>query len=487
MDQSRAISPGWTIGGLDRSDARPLFQQMQARIRDAIVKGVLVPGERLPSSRALASQLGVARGTVESVYSQLVGEGFLVRWGAAGTRVNPQLQAVDLGHLQREKVPAEQASRRATGSGLAEGVRPLSIGVPALDIFPRKLWSRLMAREARHLVSGDMAYPDERGALELREQLASYLAVARGILCRPDQILITAGFLGAMGLMLRSLLQPGDPVWIEEPGYFRVGQALDLVGAKPVPVTVDEDGLCVEAAIDCCPEARMAIVTPANQAPLGASLSLARRLELLDWSRQTGAWIIEDDYDSEFRYAGKPLAALKSLDRDERVFYVGTFSKVLFPRLRLGYLVVPEPWVERLRWAARLTAPASGLVEQRSVATFMAEGHFGRHIRRMRQAYAHRRSALIEALQRYTAEELDVQVPEGGMQIVGWLKSPIDESALGACLREQDLGAESLRRWVRGNPRSQALLLGFVTVPVEQAEAVAQRLAVALKRARAAS
>lgn len=483
MDHFTMRSTHWAIDALDRSDTRPLFQQLQSRVRDAVVRGVLAPGERLPSSRALASQLGIARGTVESVYSQLVGEGYLVRWGAAGTRVNPQLEAVDLQHLRSPAARTGGPVREKTASGQGEGIRPLTIGVPALDLFPRKRWSRIVAREARQMAVGDMAYPDERGAPVLREQLASYLAVARGIVCRPEQILITAGFLGAMGVMFRTLLRPGDPVWIEDPGYFRVGQALEMLGTRPVPIPVDDEGLCVDVGVERCPQARLAMVTPANQAPLGGSLSLARRLELLDWARQADAWIVEDDYDSEFRYAGKPLAALKSLDRDERVFYVGTFSKVLFPRLRLGYLVVPEPWVERLRWAARLTAPASGLVEQRAVAAFMAEGHFGRHIRRMRQAYARRRQALHQALSRHTSDWLNLQVPDGGMQIIGWLKTPLDEARLRAGIREQGLGAEPLKRWLRDNRCPQALLLSFVTVPEAQADDVAQRLAIALSQA----
>lgn len=479
-------STQWTLNALDRSDTRPLFQQLQSRVRDAVVRGVLVPGERLPSSRALASQLGIARGTVEAVYSQLVGEGYLVRWGAAGTRVNPQLETIDLEHLRLPAAGDDRPVREKADAGRCEVIPPLAIGVPALDLFPRKLWSRIVTREARQLAVGDMAYPDERGAPVLREQLASYLAVARGIVCRPEQILITSGFLGAMGVIFRALLQSGDKVWIEDPGYFRVGQALEMLGAQPIPIPVDEEGLRVDIGLERCPQARLAMVTPANQAPLGGSLSLARRLELLDWARQADAWIVEDDYDSEFRYAGKPLAALKSLDRDERVFYVGTFSKVLFPRLRLGYMVVPEPWVKRLRWAARIMAPASGLVEQRAVATLMAEGHFGRHIRRMRQAYARRRQALHQALSHRTSDWLTLQVPDGGMQIIGWLKAPLDEERLKAGMVQQGLGAESLRRWLRGNPCPQALLLSFVTVPEDQADDVARRLAAALVQAEAA-
>ena len=236
-------------------------------------------------------------------------------------------------------------------------------------------------------------YPDPSGLLPLREAIAAYLGVSRGILCTPDQVLVTAGFQGALALVARVLLRTGDPVWVEDPGYHLARQALEAAGATLVPVRVDRDGMRVAAGVVAAPRARLAVVTPTHQSPLGVALSLPRRLALLAWAAEAGAWVLEDDYDSEFRYTGHPLPALKSLDRGGRVLYAGSFSKVLFPALRLGYLVVPDELAEAFARASRLWSLGLPSLEQRVVAAFMAEGHFARHLRRMRSLYAARRQA----------------------------------------------------------------------------------------------
>jgi GntR family transcriptional regulator/MocR family aminotransferase len=272
------------------------------------------------------------------------------------------------------------------------------MGLPALDAFPRKLWSRLTARRARRLAPNDLACAEATGHEPLRAAIAAHLAVARGIVCAPEQILITTGFQGALGLITRALMQHGDRSWIEDPCYFRARGGLTAAGAALIPVPVDAQGIDVSAGIARAPAARVALVTPSHQSPLGMTLSLPRRLALLGWAREAKAWIIEDDYDSEYHYKGRPPPALKSLDRDGRVLYVGTFSKVLFPALRLGYLVLPEGVLADFRRiVSRLHLPGSSL-EQAVTADFMTEGHFARHIRRMRNLYAERRRALAEAL-----------------------------------------------------------------------------------------
>ncbi|HEX4569987.1 MAG TPA: PLP-dependent aminotransferase family protein, partial [Dongiaceae bacterium] len=280
-----------------------------------------------------------------------------------------------------------------------EGVPlPFQMGLPALDAFPRKLWSRLTARRARRLAPNDLACAEAAGHEPLRAAIAAHLAVARGIVCAPEQILITTGFQGALGLITRALMQPGDRSWIEDPCYFRARGGLAAAGAALIPVPVDAQGIDVSAGIARAPAARFALVTPSHQSPLGMTLSLPRRLALLGWAREAKGWIIEDDYNSEYHYKGPPPPALKSLDRDGRVLYVGTFSKVLFPALRLGYLVLPEGLLADFRRIVSRLHLAGSPLEQAVTADFMTEGHFARHIRRMRNLYAERRRALAEAL-----------------------------------------------------------------------------------------
>jgi GntR family transcriptional regulator/MocR family aminotransferase len=308
---------------LDRSDSGPLHLQIATRLRMAIATGVLAPGARLPSARSLAGQLGVARGTVDAGYAVLVGEGVVVPRGPAGTIVSPELPAVAAPAIQ---CPMPFASRREAQTAPL----PFRMGLPALDAFPRKLWTSLTVRVARSLGAEALGQPDPPGWRPLREAIAAYLGVARGIRCAPEQVLITAGFQGALALVARVLLRPGDAVWVEDPGYLFARQALEAAGTSLVPLRVDRDGMRVAAGVAAAPRANLAVVTPTHQSPLGVALSLPRRLALLGWAAEAGAWVLEDDYDSEFRYTGHPPPALKSLDRASRVLYAGSFSKVLF-------------------------------------------------------------------------------------------------------------------------------------------------------------
>src|SRR5579875_2781870 len=336
---------------LDRRLGLPAYRQIYERIRKAILSGNLPPGAKLPSTRSLSSQLAIARGTVELAYEMLAGEGYILGRAAAGTIVDPEL-------AQKIALPARRAREAAPHSASPRDFPPptpplpFQLGVPAFDAFPRKLWSRLVARRARGLSTLAMVYQDPAGYAPLRQAIVNYLAIARGIACTVEQVFVTAGFQGAIGLITHALLGKGDAVWVEDPGYFRAREAFILAGAAPVPVPVDSDGLDVAAGIARAPAALFAMVTPSHQSPLGVSLALPRRLALLAWATSRDAWIIEDDYDSEFRYRGRPLPALKSLDAAGRVLYVGTFSKVLLPGLRLGYLVVPEGETRRFARAA---------------------------------------------------------------------------------------------------------------------------------------
>jgi GntR family transcriptional regulator / MocR family aminotransferase len=457
---------------LDRRLATPLFRQVYQRIRDAILDGTLPPGASLPSTRSLAAQLSTARGTIELAYALLVGEGYVLGRAAAGTIVNPELS--QLAGLARGRTWGGTHIARADDVARVRPARPFQMGLPALDAFPRKLWARLLARRARGLSSIAMVSQDPSGFAPLRQAIAGYLAIARGISCSTRQIFITAGYQGALGLITRTLLAPGDAVWFENPGYFRARDALAAAGAAIMSVPVDGDGLDIRLAIKRSPKARLAVVTPSHQCPLGVTLSLPRRLELLSWAAKTGAWIVEDDYDSEFRYLGQPLPALKGLDDAGRVLYTGSFSKVLSPGLRLGYLVVPLSEVDRFHRAAELFAPSSSLLDQMVVADFMTEGHFARHLKRMRRLYAARRDALVSALRTVFDDRLMLDVPLGGMHVIGRFRGHLDDDVLAE--RMQREGFALLSWCLDGRPSELALLLSFTNIPVEEATREAQRL-----------
>ncbi|MBN9563188.1 MAG: PLP-dependent aminotransferase family protein [Alphaproteobacteria bacterium] len=455
---------------LDQTGGAPLYRQIYERVREAIGAGTLRPGEKLPSARSLASQLGIARGTADAAYALLAGEGYIVSRGPAGTQVSPQLTA-PLAASRRATAPPPHAS--AIGSSLA---LPFRMGLPALDLFPRKLWSRLAMREARIFSAGRMADADPAGYLPLREAIAAYLAISRGIASAPSQIFITGGYQGALDLVARVLLRPGNAAWVEDPGYVLAREALAAAGARVVPVRVDDDGMRVEEGIARAPDARFVAVTPSHQSPLGVALSLPRRLALLAWAKAAGAWVIEDDYDSEFRYTGHPLPALKSLDLDERVLYAGSFSKVLFPALRLGYLLVPEAQVPAFSAVCRLSQWGRGVHDQAVVAAFMAEGHFPRHLKRMRGLYGARRAALASALTSVFGDRLAIELQAGGMHLLARVAGAASDVELVRQANAAGLAPTPLSDTCVAHDCGQGLLLSFTNIAETDAPGVAQVL-----------
>jgi len=473
------IAPDMFAGlALDEASATPLYRQIYGRIAGAVLDGRLVPGARLPSARSLAAQLSIARGTVETAYQLLAGEGYIVARGAAGTLVAPALDRKLLTSAGTVR-PSAAAVAPAAGASL----RPPALfrmGLPALDAFPHKIWSRLFARQARSLSPIDLGYQSPAGHEALRVQVTRYLAVARGVSCTPEQVFITGGFQGALGLIIRGLLQPGDAVWVEDPGYDNARNALRLAGLRLIGVPVDGDGADIAWAVEKAPPARLAVVTPTHQSPLTVTLSLPRRMALLAWAAAAEAWIVEDDYDSEYRYLGKPLPALKSLDRHDRVLFVGTFSKVLSPGLRVGYLVVPSGLVERFRAIADLLQPPPAALVQATIAAFLDQGYLGRHIRRMRQLYGERRTALVEALREQARSLLSIELQPGGMHLVARLPRGTDDVALVARLVEQGIGPSALSAWGVEAPYAPGLLISFTNVDVKNAPQSARRLADAL-------
>lgn len=478
MSRANGIdTPLASVVRLDRRSSTPLFRQLYERFRNAIATGVLRPGDRLPSARALAAQLGAARGTVDLAYNLLASEGYIESHGAAGTFVTTHLRGLS----EAIRVPGPRAIKRserrapANGKEIERVIAPFQMGLPALDEFPRKLWSRLTARRARMLSLQALLAPDTSGHESLRAAIASYVSVSRGVACTTDHVIVTPGFQGALALIARALMKSGDAVWFEDPGFFIARQALELCGARIVPVPVDAEGIDVATGVAMAPRARFAYVTPSHQAPLGVALSLPRRLALLSWAAAAQSFIIEDDYDSEFRYGSRPLPALKSLDGGDRVLYVGTFSKVLFPGLRLGYIVAPESVLDCLRATFRLLYRDRQFLDQAVTSDFITGGHFARHIRRMRSLYASRRAALAAALRQVFGDRLDIQLAEGGMHLIVRSEEFTNDVELVARARAHGLAPAPLSVW--GITRvEQGLLLSFTNIAEESALSVARRL-----------
>jgi GntR family transcriptional regulator/MocR family aminotransferase len=449
------------ISPLDPTAAEPFYRQIYNRFRSAIANGLLKPGDRIPSARALTKELGLARGTIEAAYSLLAAEGYIQARGQAGTIVTPGLTP---------QIPmAGAAMLRPDSAVVASSFRPDSIlpfqmGLPALDAFPRKIWARLGARCIRAMQPSDMVHPSVFGLYGLRAGIAAYLQVSRGIDCSPAQVFVTSGYRHTLELIAHALLKRGDRIWLENPGYPPTRDLLGLMHMAPVPVPVDADGMIVSHGLKLAPRARAAVVTPGHQSPLCVSLSLPRRLALLDWAARNKSWIIEDDYDGEYRYVSRPLPALKSLDRDGRVLYAGTFSKVLLPALRLAYLVVPPEQVQRFEDVSRAFVGGSPQLTQAIVTAFITEGHFARHIQRMRKLYAERREATASGLESVLGKHMRIDPQPGGMHLILRLKGRRSDRRLVACMRDEGLYGEALTDWIVGGIGPSALFLNFTNI-----------------------
>ncbi|WP_145524402.1 MocR-like pyridoxine biosynthesis transcription factor PdxR [Yersinia rohdei] len=466
---------------LDRQHNEPVYRQIYQRIKEAIVQGTLLPDTRVPSVRALASEVGVARGTVENAYGQLIAEGFLQSRGQGGTYVSAQLRDAPLLPLNIVGQPEPTITLNHSLSANRGMARPFQLGLPALDVFPRAQWGKIMAKQLHHLTATSLGHPPAAGLPALRESIAHYLQLSRGFSCHPSQVFICAGYQSLLDLVVNTVLKPGDYGWLEDPGYPATQQLIREAGLIPHPVNVDGDGMDVITAINDCPQARFAIITPAHQSPLGVALSLARRIALLEWAEQQQSWIIEDDYDSEFRYQGRPLPPLKSLDRHGRVLYAGTFSKVMFPALRLAYLVVPPELVAVFNHRCQLRSCASPPLIQASVAEFINQGHFYRHLKRMRHLYVERREMLTASLERQLAGSVRVEQQAGGIQLLAQLASRLVDSEVAVRAQSQGLAIEAVSDWALENgrhPRRNALLMGFTNLTsVAETDLLVARLA----------
>jgi GntR family transcriptional regulator / MocR family aminotransferase len=470
-----------------------LQQQIYEGLRRAIVDGVLPPGARVPSSRELARDLGVSRTTTLLALEQLVSEGYLAARHGSGTFVARELPD---DRPTRRASPAEPLrhpplSRR--GAAIAavpptatrpSSRRPFQIGVPAVDLFPVQLWARLVGRRLGAVTAAELDYGKVAGYPPLREAIADYVASSRGTRCTPEQVHVTTGAQSALGLACTLLLDAGDRAWMEEPGYPGARSALTAAGARIVSVPVDRDGLDVAAGVRKARDARMAIVTPSHQFPLGVPMSLQRRQELLAWASAARAWVVEDDYDSEFRYGAPPLPCLHGLDPDGRVVYVGSFAKNLFPALRLGFLIVPPDLEQPFRTGRLSTDVHSPTLEQVALAEFIGRGHFERHLRRMRSAYRERLQALVAAAERRCGGALRLRPIRAGLHVAADLVgAPDARVAEIAADRGVDVMPLSSYYFGRG-PRANGLVLGFGGVRPDGMDAGMQILAGAIDAAR---
>ena len=459
--------------GLEPDAALPLHRQVYFAIREAILSTRLRPGSRLPSSRALARDLSVSRNTVMAAFEQLHAEGYIEGQVGAGSFVSEELPEVSLhARIEAAKSVDTKASPgpSARGRQLAEipsvgrFSEAFSPGLPELATFPFEDWARLLARYWRRPPKSFLIGSDAAGWRPLREALTHYLGSARAVICEPDQIFIVSGAQQAIDLTVRALVDPGDTVWVEDPGYAGLHGALEAGGAKIVGVPVDDQGLSVADGGQLSPKARMACVSPSHQFPLGVTMSLARRIELLEWARTADAFILEDDYDSEYRYSGRPLAALQGLDSDGRVIYVGTMSKVMFPGLRLGYMVVPKHLVKTFRAIRSLTDAHPTTIAQPALAEFIADGHLAAHIRRMRALYATRQAEFLKHFNALAVPNLRLQANDAGMHLVARLPASANDHFVANQALQRDVVVPALSTFYRGQAKQQGLLFGYAGV-----------------------
>ena len=465
---------------LDRTAKVSLTEQIRIGVATAIETGVLEPGARLPSWQDLASQLGVARGTVRLAYEKLAAAQLIEAARAKGTRVAPRPRR----SANSDPRPDEGSFLR-TYQDMTRGPAFFQMGIPAADIFPAALFARTLASAARAATSAPPLYPDPRGEIELRKEIAGYLAVSRGINCQPSQVIITGGFSAGLGLTLMVLGLAGQKAWIEDPCFPWSRKALELGRLRVAPIPVDDDGIDIDYAFHHHPDAKLVVLTPGQQAPLGPTLSLERRLRLLDWAATNDAWVVEDDYLGELQLSGTAAPALASLDREGRVIHIGSFSKTISPNIRLGYVVIPAGQTSRFVDVAACLAPAPGPTVQLATAEFMSEGHYMRHLRRTKRAYSARRLALVECLQTIAPPE---SVSSAGLAAL--LKLPPEVSDI-AVVREATafgMSPSPLSYWYSSTNTAQSgLLLGAATSPPQSLEAFCDRLLNIVQRVRSTS
>lgn len=461
---------------LDKSATQPIHLQIYQRFKEAIESNLLKDGDRIPSTRTLASELDVARGTVENAYAMLLGEGIFISKGQSGTYVSNFLRKGPAKKLRTVSAPVKpQALIHEPAKSISHVYLP---GCPAFDAFPRKIWARLSGNRARGLSGEEMRLKEPQGYAPLRQSIAAYLRLARGVVCEPDQVFITNGYQGALDFLNKVLRFQGENIWMEDPGFLLAALLLKDLGANIIPVPIDEEGLIVSAGIEQCRDAKLAIVTPSHHSPLGLPMSAQRRIELLQWASQHNAWVVEDDYDGEFRYSGYPLPSLKSLDQYDRVIYAGSFSKTIFPALKIGYIVVPPGLVHACKEKSLIYQRGFSITSQMVINDFISEGHFSRHLKKMRDLYALRRELTSNALKNVLEDNIQISSHKNGMHFVASLDTQYPDTGVCHSFNQLGYGIYPISKWSI-DPKYNGLLIGFTNVPSKK---VAEETAMKLKR-----
>ncbi len=489
---SGALLPGLD---LDPKSQEPLSTQLYNALRHHMTSGVLAAGVRMPSTRTLSNELGLSRTTAATAYEQLKSEGYLTSSEKSGTFVadllpeklawstrlvysrpedGRQLEA-ELATRLEENLPKQ---RERTSRAL-----PFNPGIPAVFEFPTQTWARIMRPIVNQLAPNGIARCPAEGAIELRQQVASYLSNNRAVACSPEQVLIISGTRQALLLIMMALSNPGDTGWVEDPGYPGMQRLYDLFRLQSVPVPVDDQGLVVDAGLERSPRAKFAYVTPARQAPMGHTMSIRRRVDLLDWAYRSDAFVLEDDYDGEYRFGGHPAPSLQSLDPDGRVFYFGTFSKTVLPSLGLGYLVVPTRYVDVFRNLLDAVTRPPSLATQLTMGEFMASGQFEAHVRKMRTLYASRQNALDKVLRETLPDLLRTETLNAGLHLIGYLPKGFNDADVARRAKDLGLLPRPLSDYTMLRKLEPGLLLGFSNIKEEAMPRTARTLRRAIEAA----
>jgi len=472
--------------------ALPLHVRIQRAIRQLILDGALDVGRRLPASRALAQSLGVSRDTVEAAYGQLHAEGFIERRTGSGSFVSEQVQRLPGRGLMQSplaRVPALRLSQRGAAmfadGGLRDFLAPRAFapGVPETRNFPLQTWERLQRQVLKEHGTRALLHSPPQGTEALRQAIAAYVNLERGARATPERVLVLTSSQQALTLCANVLLDAGDRIFIEDPVYHGARKAFDAAGLECVPVPLDGDGMRVDL-LQTLPAARAVFLTPSHQFPTGTTLALDRRLAAIAWAQQEQAWIIEDDYDSEFHYAGKPMACVQGLDQHERTIYVGTFTKSMFPGLRIGYMVLPASLVAPMTVARTLLDGHSAAIAQLTLARFIEGGHLGAHVRTMRAVYAERRDVLARLVREHLGDFLEPRVPAGGMQMPCTLLHDIAERAAVDGARRAGIDLLGLTQLHASSPQQTGFLMGFAAHAPHELEVAARKLAQVLQALR---
>lgn len=477
---------------LDRKSQTPLHGQIYKELRHKILTRELLPGERLPSTRVMAQEIGVGRNTVINAFNQLISEGYLESTVGSGTVVTTSLPENMITDHSRKY-------RKNEGSGNAAGrkpkfsknvesllqvpflenakLKPFTPALPAIEEYFIKTWESIMIKTWRKMSRSQFGYASAIGYTPLREVIASYLRTARGVKCRSDQVIITNGAQQALNLTAQLLLNHDDTVWIEDPCYNGAKAAFSSISSNIIPLPIDASGISIEKGLQEAPQARLVYISPSNQFPLGVTMGLQRRLEIIKWAVDNHSWIIEDDYDSEFRYSGSPVMALQGIDHSDRVIYIGTFSKVLYPSLRLGYMVVPENLIKPFHTLRAHADRGSAIFEQIVLHEFIKQGYFARHIRRMKKIYSERRKAMIAAMEKHLKGVIEPSSGEAGLHIVTILPRGVDDQRISRLLKEAGYDVPPLSAYYIARPETGGLLFGFTALDASEMDRTFREIA----------